>query len=358
MDLTKAFDLVNHNVLLDKLYQYGIRGSAFDWFKDYLSNRMQHVDINGFCSDNLTPHKGVPQGSVLGPLLYIIYVNDMPLENAIMFADDTSLIISEKSKLNIVDAANSELDAVDKYMDANDLIINSKKSTFIEFKARSHDRDHSLLLKSNGASIPQVESIKFLGIFIDYRCNWQEHVRYLSKKLASACFVLRRLRSEVSSHILKTYYYAHFHSLLSYGLLAWGSSNEIERIFVLQKKAIRIMNRINPRDSCKPYFRSMGILTLPCLHIMQLLLFARQNIDNINKLNDFHKYGTRNSSVLEIPKHRLSFYERNPYYLSIKAYNALPQNFKNIPDAKFKFEIKQLLIQKSYYTVSEFLNQL
>lgn len=356
LDLTKAFDLVDHEILLNKLYKYGIRGGVHEWFKSYLVNRRHYVEVKGSCSQQLVTDTGVPQGSILGPLLYIIYVNDMIIDNVVMFADDTSLIVSSKDKAKINDCARDVLDKASDYVDNNKLVINNKKSQFIEFKVGTYDRDQSLLISCNSKSIAQTENIKFLGITIDYRCSWYEHIDKLCRRLSPVCYVLRRLRSQVDLSVLRMYYFSDFHSVLSYATIAWGVSSDLHRAFKLQKRAIRIMNHLNNSASCKQFFVNMGIMTLPCIYIYQLLMYAKNNSSNFTTLGGYHNYSTRHGSLLEIPKHKLTFFERNPLYQAIIAYNHLPESLQIMGRLEFQKSVRKLLLGKCYYSYNEYLD--
>jgi hypothetical protein len=208
--------------------------------------------------------------------------------------------------------------ALQRYMITNNLVSTNNKSVFIEFRPKAHERNCSFLIKNKGKSIEQVNSAKFLGITLDYRCSWSEHIDNLCKRLASVCYVLGRLRAEVSMQLIVMYYFAHFHSLLSYGAIARGAATEADRVFILLKRALRCIYGVNSSASCRDFFRSLNVLTLPSVCIMQLLLYARRNLETINKPNSHHCYNTRNFQVLEVPLRGFAFAEKSPHYLAIK----------------------------------------
>lgn len=355
LDLSKAFDLVNHEILIKKLECYGVRGNTLDWFKSYLNNRKHYVYANNYKSEVLESTVGVPQGSILGPLLYIIYVNDFRFNNSIMYADDTSLLICEKKINEATNNANTQLQRIHQWYKNNNMIINSKKSTIIRFNVSNIKFDHSILIKNEGTTLEQKNSIKFLGLHISENCSWSLHVENVCKKIAPMCYCINQMRKVVDRHILLMYYYAHFHSVISYSIIAWGGSRESERVFKMQKRAVRHIVGVNQRTSCKPIFTELAILTLPCVYIMQLLLYAHAESNELNHLNKYHNYYTRNSMLIEIPQHKLSLLEKNPEYAAIKAYNKLPNTYKDLNKAKFKQKIKKLLLSKCYYAMGEFL---
>ena len=181
VDLEKAFDTVNHDILNKKLYYYGIRGTANDWFSSYLSNRKQFVTLGDTESKYLNISCGVPQGSILGPLLFLIYINDMhsALKKTLVhhFADDTNLLYSDKSVKNIKKIMNNELKLLFEWLCANRLSLNIDKTEFIIFrpftKTNKHDK---IILKLNGQSIHESNKIKYLGILLDPNLSWKIHI--------------------------------------------------------------------------------------------------------------------------------------------------------------------------------------
>ena len=189
LDLSKAFDTLDHRILLTKLEHDNIRGLALEWIKSYLSNRSQYVLFNGIRSDPCFIKCGVPQGSILGPLLFVLYINDLPMATksteSMLFADDTSIFYSSpdlETATNIV--ANEQAD-VDLYMKANKLSVNIDKTNFVIFSSRQKSLSQPMPpILYNGVSLKQKKAVKFLGVYVDQHLTWKDHISYTSKKIA------------------------------------------------------------------------------------------------------------------------------------------------------------------------------
>ena len=262
IDLSKAFDTIHHKKLLFKLSRYGIRGTPLALISDYLSNRTQYTSVLGEKSEKLNVVYGVPQGSVLGPLLFLLYINDLvnssDLGKFVLYADDTNIFISGSTKRDTYIKANKVLKAINSYMIANQLHINLSKCNYIYFQPRNNviDRDScartrefvgkqskQVQLYINGTIIRQVTEIKFLGVILDENLSWVPHIEQLAKKLRSCVGTLCRIRHIIPKNLFKNLYHTLFESHLCYGISVWGGvpHTKLNKLFIVQKKCIRIL---------------------------------------------------------------------------------------------------------------------
>ena len=197
LDFSKAFDTVNHNILIDKLKYYGIRGVAIDWFISYLSDRNQMVTINNISSTKNKISCGVPQGSVLGPILFLLYVNDFhtcsDLFSFHLFADDANLFCQDKNFSNLQTNINIELGKVHTWLCINKLSLNIDKSNFVIFHAPQRKTRSNIDLFINNKCLKQEYCIKYLGILIDSNLNWKTHIDYIAKKITRSIGILSKI---------------------------------------------------------------------------------------------------------------------------------------------------------------------
>ena len=295
LDLRKAFDTINHEILLAKIERYGVRGVAWKWIKSYLSDRSQVVVINGISSERLTIECGVPQGSILGPLLFLIYINDLPNTSSILeyytFADDTASIYQKKK--SGISVLNEELENLPPWLLSNKVLLNIPKSQAVHY-----GNSVQYTVKINSEVVENHSSAKYLGIFIDRHLKFDDHIQNLLRKVSRHLSVINKLRKFVAQKILLTYYKVYVQSELSYGLLIYGctTKNKLKPILQFQKRILRLINSKRRDFPSRILFEKNNILDIYDLYTLELLKFALKSLNKLHVsqyLNNlFIKYNT------------------------------------------------------------------
>lgn len=304
IDLSKAFDTVNHSILLKKLESYGIRGSCLDWFTSYLSNRYQFVAVNGAISTRQLITCGVPQGSILGPLLFLIYINDITacsdMFKFILFADDTNLFLSNKSLTELENIVNIELEKLSVWFKANKLSLNIGKTHYILFRNKGKKMNNNLTIKIDGTKIDQVCTTKFLGLYIDEGLTWANHISYISSKISKNIGIIHRLSRIVPSHVLTVLYNTLILPYLSYCNIVWASNypSRLKPLELLQKRAIRILCKADRLASTSDLFKQKYLLKLCDINTLHIALFMYKYHHHLLPAN-FDDYFVLTSHVYE-----------------------------------------------------------
>ena len=386
IDLSKAFDTLDHQILLNKLENSGIRGTPLSLFESYLSNRHQFTCVDGENSDLEKVKFGVPQGSVLGPLLFLLYVSDM-LNcyhgtdcEFVLYADDTNLFVIDIDRESAIKKANIILENIIIYMRSNLLHINLNKCCYIHFDPKTRknkDKDSNLSVATESKIrignhiINEVSETKFLGVIIDKKLTWMPHIEHIRKKLQSANGIIKIIRYFIPREQFKSIYFSLFESHLTYCISVWGvvSRVHIDKLFRLQKQCIRMLfgdhdmfmnKQTTPspqkkldvnfycKEHTKPLFKENNILTIQNLYNYHTAFDIFKIIKTRMPISVFEQFNMsrRNNGNLII----LGPYSNQFFFLGAKLWNIIVKrviqhnDILSIKLGKFKNELKSLLL--------------
>ena len=282
IDLSKAFDTVDHDILLGKLNHYGIRDVVNKWFASYLKGRFQTTKIKNSISEKREIMYGVPQGSVLGPLLFLVYLNDIcnssNLLDFFLFADDTNLLYVDRSLKNLEITVNKELAKVSDWLIANKLTLNIKKSNFVIFRPRQKKLTPQPTIKlfdSNSQRLVTLDCknyVKYLGILIDDHLSWKYHIDHIATKISKTVGIIARLRHFVPFSILTNLYRSLILPYLSCGIVAWGraAKSHISKLLILQNRALRLMHFADKQQHAIPFFLDSNFLPIQMVYFEKI----------------------------------------------------------------------------------------
>ena len=344
LDFTKAFDTVNHQILLSKMHKYGIRGLSYDWFVSYLSNRAQYTKLGNVKSSLRQIKVGVPQGSTLGPLLFLLYVNDFPNIsqnlNFRMFADDTNVFYSHTDPAVVERVMNEELENVLRYCKTNKLTVNFKKTHYMIIKSA---RKQIPMIK-----IPQIDQkdyIKYLGVYIDQHLTWEYQIKFVHSKVSKNIGIINKLRHYLSLKTLRDIYYSLIYPYLAYGVLSWGNTykSNLSKLCTAQNKCIRRIFFCDKYEHVLPFYNLLNILTFNNILLFKAGILAYQIInlsqlvpkifkDILKLAKDQHCYNTRYAAKNNLMRPAIKTnYGKFTYEFSItQIWEAIPISIKNL----------------------------
>jgi Reverse transcriptase (RNA-dependent DNA polymerase) len=393
-DLRKAFDTVDHKILLTKLYNLGIQGTELKWFENYLTGRKQFVVINGKASTLREIILGVPQGSILGPLLFIIYINDLAKASRFfssLFADDTKLLAKNSDPVALNNFVNTEFHKISTFFRAHRLSLHVTKTKFMVFSNSNaiNNFNFNVVINNNNNvldnnvnlifpiervhSNSEIPAIKFLGVFMDPNLNFKFHIQKIAKKISAGLYFIRSARNFLSQKSLKCLYYSliHCHLIYAIHIFSCTSPSNLKGLITLQKSAVRLITLSSYNAHTEPLFKSQRILPFNDLVLFFKLQFMQQFKQGFlpkSFSGEWLTYASRlqdpNQDLMElrnvnfdnfiIPFARLAITERFPLTSFAKAWNEFDDfEIKSIHNKlDFNNKLKQFLLDKLNANIS------
>ena len=384
LDLKKAFDVVSHQILLKKLKTLGINGTTLNWFISYLSNRTQQVDIKGTLSDSRSLDISVLQGTILGPILFLCFINDLPLSTdllSFLFADDTSCIASDSNLENLIQHVNIELQKLANWFRSNKMAVNISKTKYIIFHRKGQKinlngcevlfNENEIGKDVDPTKITPLERIhdnhptkecktyKLLGVHLDESLSFKPHIDITCNKISKSLYCINRAKNFLSKKALKSLYFAliHPHLLYCINIYSIATSSNLKRLNLLQKRAIRIINKSPYLAHTQPLFTESKVLPLDKLIIQAKLLFMHSIEYGYGPISFFETWqknhqrnqnlNLRNADDFYLPAPKYDFFKRIPVYSLPNEWNNLAEEIKyQFNRTTFKIAVKSHLSEQ------------
>jgi hypothetical protein len=329
------------------------------WFRSYLTERKQYVSYKGTDSKLYPIICGVPQGSVLGPLLFIIYSNDLPgslrCTTCILFADDTTIYVSGKNITELYKLVNQDIALLAEWFKVNKLSLNISKTHHVLFSKTKNVKSDTYVLKLDNTIINRVKCVKFLGLLIDENLNWHEHIDSCRSKISGGLYALNKIKHILSTYNMRTLYHSLIYPYLTYGTLLWGCSHStyLRSLDILQKKAIRTVSKSNYNAHTEPLFKNLQILKLKDIFTFQLskIMYSFINISLPDPLmtmftvnTHIHSHETRQLHQPHIQYRKTAFLSKTFIYQAPETWYKLPETIRQLRSQySFNRSVKKFL---------------
>ena len=336
----------------------GVRGLPLKWFRSYLTERSQYTNVNNKESQQMIVNCGVPQGSILGPLLFLIYVNDInkiKLKGQItLFADDTAIFYEEENLDELITNIKDDLETLRLWLTKNLLTLNLSKTVYIVFHKPTRYIEIPDKISINNIEINRLEQTEYLGLILDQNLKWKPHIDFIVGKISPLIGVLYRLRGLMPVSACRNIYHALVQSHLLYMSVIWSNctKKELNQLCVLQKRAIKNIYGFPSQYPTKDLFVETNILPFEVLMKLQTCIYAFKISRDITHTNmalhrrkDYHSYNTRTKNSYNIENvHTTTYGLLGVKYNILKIYNDLPPKFKTIHTVdRFKKTVRQYL---------------
>jgi len=333
LDLAKAFDTVNHDRLIQKLKEVGIGGSLLAWFTSYLYCWKHKVKIDGLLSDELEMGYGVPQGSVLGPILFIFYINDLyqlPLTGKITgYADDTSLLYTAATKEEVEQSFKKDAEVLRVWFQINQLHLNYQKCMYIVYAYNTPGWVNDIYFKIGNEEMQRVEIVKYLGLLIDNKLTWKRNTIAMQTKLRKLNYLFYHLKNHFNQKHLKALYSPLYESVMSVGIIHWGGSAHTNPIKVLQNKVCRSIVSLPPKTSKDIMYPQMEKWSLDKLYKYRLLMFVFKNKGLFHITDSHSKSRFSGGLVAAYPGWRKHHSRLQARYMGTENFNKLSKQTRN-----------------------------
>ena len=357
LDLSKAFYLVDHQILLKKLEHYDIRGVPLKWLSSYLSGRQQYVNFQNTDSDKMFIKRGVTQGSILGPLLFLVFINDLhnvsSVLSYILFADDSNLLFSGTNFKQILKIMKDELEKITWWFKSNSLCLNVNKTNFMVFAAKNKKVvGEEPKISIENRDIERVYKTKFLGVVTDSKLNWRCHIDYIANRISKNIGIIVKMKTVLNLKTAKDLYYSFIYPYLNYCCCVWGLAciTYLSKLHIIQKRIARLILGKQKYYPSHGLFKELDMLSIYDINKCSLSMFCYKFnfgllpdvFDNFfTKVSNVHRHHTRSQRNFHVRASRTICVDKSVKYRGTLLWNQLRDNVKNSPN--FNIFKKQLV---------------